>query len=179
MRLVLLIWLMALVWRVEAQIPRTVSGQFEYSGEVAADNTNRTAERATSFFNQPFMVHWDSIVHLDQPGDMIVKGTGYISVLAKHHDISTPTPIPVSLQLSIEIKKGKYRYTINHFVVDGKEGRLQYPLENKPDSVKSLVYDQLIHNTHKRVSFIIGWLKKYMKGEDGSEERFNAQSSSQ
>jgi len=169
MRPVLIIWFIALVVRVEAQIPRTVSGQFEYSGEVAAD-TVRIMERAASFFNQPFMVHWDSIVRLDQPGDMVVKGTGYINVLAKHHDISTPTPVPVSLQLSIEIKKGHYRYTVNHFVVDGKEGRLKYPLEARPDSVKPLVYDQLVHNTHKRVSFMIGWLKKYMKGEEGNNE---------
>jgi hypothetical protein len=170
MRPVLVIWFIVLVCRVEGQIPRTISGQFEYSGDIAADNTNRVIERATSFFNQPFMVHWDSIVHLDQPGDMMVKGTGYINVPAKHHDISTPTPIPVTLQLSIEIKKGHYRYTVNHFVVDNKEGRRQYPLEEKPDSVKSLVYDQLIHNTHKRVSFMIGWLKKYMKGDEGNNE---------
>lgn len=157
---------MVLVCSAEAQIPRTTSGQFEYSGEIAADNAALTVERARTFFNQPFLVHWDSIARTGQTENTMVTGTGYITVKAKQHGISTPSPVPVSLQMCIEVKDGHYRYTINHFVVDAKEGRTPYRLEDKPNSVKSLVYHQVLQNTHKRISFVIGWLKRYMKGDE-------------
>lgn len=166
MRPVIAICFLVLVCRAEGQIPRDISGQFEYTGEIMTDNSPRLIERARAFFNQPFMVHWDSVRRIDQPHDMLVSGTGYITVRAKQHGISTPSPIPVSLHLSIEVKNGHYSYTVNHFVVDGREGGLQYPLEEKPDSVKAMVYDQLLQSTHKRVSFMIGWLKRYMKGDE-------------
>jgi hypothetical protein len=70
------------------------------------------------------------------------------------------------LRMRIEILNGHYRYTIDHFEVIDKKGNLQYALEEKPGSVKSLVYDQLLQNTHKRVSFVIGWLKRYMKEDE-------------
>jgi len=151
---------------VKGQIPRTNSGQFEYTGEIIAENIPRIMEKARSFFNQPFLVHWDSIAREDQSENMEVTGTGHITVKAKQRGLSMPSPIPVSLRLKIEIRNGHYRYTINHFVVNGKDGGIRFPLEDKPDSVKSILYDQLIQNTHKRVSFMIGWLKKYMKGEE-------------
>ena len=68
--------------------------------------------------------------------------------------------------MSIEIVNGRYRYSISHFEVLDKEGRVQYALEDKPEKVKLFAYDQLLQNTHKRVSFVIGWLKRYMKEED-------------
>jgi hypothetical protein len=158
--------LLVLLPGVKGQIPRTNSGQFEYTGEIITENTPRVIERARSFFNQPFLVHWDSIAREERPENMQVTGTGHITVKAKQRGLQMPSPIPVSLCMKIEIRNGHYRYTINHFVVNSKNGGAHFPLEYKPDSVKSIVYDQLIQNTHKRVSFMIGWLKKYMKGEE-------------
>jgi len=152
-----------LVSNAVAQIPRSTAGQFQYYGEMLAENTPHTIERAKSFFNQPFLVHWDTVASKQQPANMVITGKGYISVKAKLHDIGTPSFVPVGLHMSIEILNGHYRYTINHFEVIDKEGNSQYPLEDKPESVKSLVYDQLLQNTHKRISFMIGWLKRYMK----------------
>ncbi|THU40676.1 hypothetical protein FAM09_00750 [Niastella caeni] len=167
MRPVLVIWLnIVLVSTAVSQIPRANSGQFQYYGEVVAENTAHSMERAKSFFNQPFLVHWDSVARVEKPANMLVKGIGYINVKAKQHGLSTPSFVPVSLHFSIEIINGRYRYTVNHFEVIDKEGKPQYPLEDKPAKVKSLVYDQLLQNTHKRVSFVIGWLKRYMKGEE-------------
>lgn len=151
------------VGNVKGQLPRAVSGQFEYTGEIAAENTTLVMEKARSFFNQPFLVHWDSVA---RAGNMMVTGIGHITVKAKQRKLSLPSPIPVSLRMVIEVKNGHYRYTINNFVVDGKNGHAHYRLEEKPRSVKSIVYYQLLQNTHKRMSFVIGWLKKYMKGEE-------------
>jgi hypothetical protein len=158
--------LLVLVHIVNAQIPRTTAGVFEYSGEFAADNMPQVMERATSFFNQPFLVHWDSVAQERQVQHIRVIGSGHILVKAKHHEISTPSEVPVFLQMVIEVKNGRYRYTINHFVVNEKDGSIPYRLENKPDSVKAIVYDQLLQKTHKRITFVIGWLRKYMKDED-------------
>jgi hypothetical protein len=148
------------------QIPRTTSGQFQYYGEVVTENTTHSREKAKSFFNQPFLVHWDTVAHLEQPAKTLLTGIGYINIRAKQHGISVPTIVPVSLHMSIEIVKGRYRYTVNHFEVIDKEGQSHYRLEDKPETVKSIAYDQLLQNTHKRVSFVIGWLKRYMKGEE-------------
>jgi len=157
---------LVLISVANAQIPRTTAGLFEYSGEFAADNTQRVMERARSFFNQPFLVHWDSIIQVQQSEATRFTGTGYITVRAKHHGLATPSPVPVSLQMIIEVKNGRYRYIINHFVVNEKEGTVHFGLENKPAVIKSIVYDQLIQNTHKKMSFVIGWLRRYMKGEE-------------
>lgn len=166
MRPLLIIWLsMVVVSKAIGQIPRTTSGEFRYYGEVVAENTPHSMERAKSFFNQPFLVHWDTVAHREQPANLLVSGKGYINVRAKLHGISTPSLVPVGLHMSIEIVNGRYRYTINHFEVMDKQGNPQYALEDKPEKVKTLVYDQLLQNTHKRVSFVIGWFKKYMKEE--------------
>jgi hypothetical protein len=157
---------MLLVSDAIGQIPRTTSGQFQYFGEIVAENTAHSMERAKTFFNQPFLVHWDTVARVERPSNLVVSGKGYINVRAKQHGISTPSIVPVALQMSIEIVNGRYRYTINRFEVIDKEGRLQYPLEDKPGKVRSIAYDQLLQNTHKRISFVIAWLKKYMKGEE-------------
>lgn len=164
--LIVICSLLVLLAGVQGQIPRAISGQFEYTGEIIAENIPRVMEKARSFFNQPFLVHWDSIAREEKPENLQVTGTGHITVKAKQRGLSMPSPIPVSLCMKIEIRNGHYRYTINHFVVNAKDGGIHFPLEDKPNSVKSIVYDQLIQNTHKRVSFMIGWLKKYMKGEE-------------
>jgi hypothetical protein len=167
MRAFLLIGLfIVLVSNTIGQIPRATTGQFQYYGEIVAENTSHSIERAKSFFNQPFLVHWDTVARVEQPANLLVSGKGYIHVKAKQHGISTPSFVPVALHMSIEIINGRYRYTINHFEVIDKEGNPQYPLEDKPKTVKSIVYYQLLQNTHKRVSFVIGWLKRHMKGEE-------------
>ncbi|OQP62336.1 hypothetical protein A3860_28650 [Niastella vici] len=168
MRPVLIIWLsIASITDVAVgQIPRTTSGQFQYYGEVVSENSAHSMERAKSFFNQPFLVHWDTVAHVEQPANLLLTGKGYINVRAKLHGVSVPSIIPVALHMSIEIMDGHYRYMINHFEVIDKEGKLQYHLEDKPETIKSIAYDQLLQNTHKRVSFVIGWLKKYMKGDE-------------
>jgi hypothetical protein len=155
-----------LVSNAVAQIPRTTAGQFQYYGEILAENTTHSIERARSFFNQPFLVHWDTVASVERPANLILTCKGYINVKAKLHDIGTPSDVPVGLHMSIEIMNGHYRYTIDHFEVIDKERNSQYALEDKPESVKSLVYYQLLKNTHKQVSFVIGWLKRYMKEDE-------------
>lgn len=162
----MIIWLsIGLVSVAFGQIPRATSGDFQYYGEIVAENTPHIMAKAKSFFNQPFLVHWDTVARREQPANLLVSGKGYIQVRAKLHGVGTPSLVPVGLHLSIEIINGRYRYTVNHFEVMDKAGKPQYALEDKPDTVKSLVYDQLLQNTHKRVTFVIGWLKKYMKDE--------------
>lgn len=163
MRIVLFL-IIVLVGRAGAQIPRTHSGMFEYSGEVSGGDTPLMTEKARSFFNQPFLVHWDSIARTELSGGTRVTGAGYITVRARRHRISLPGEVPVSLQLSIEVKEGRYRYTVNRFTVE-KESQDKFPLEEKPDSVKSMEYIQVLEKTHRHVSFVIGWLKRYMAGQ--------------
>ena len=151
---------MMLVTGTEGQIPRTTSGHFEYTGEMIADNMPIAMEKARAFFNQPFLVHWDTVA---QAGNILVTGRGHINVKAKQHGLSIPSLVPVSLQFSIEVQNGHYNYRVNHFVVDSKAYNLSFPLEDKPDGLRSTVYDQLLQNTHKRVSSVIGWLKRYME----------------
>jgi hypothetical protein len=52
---------MVLVSKAIGQIPRATSGEFQYYGEIVAENTSHSMERAKSFFNQPFLVHWDTV----------------------------------------------------------------------------------------------------------------------
>jgi hypothetical protein len=143
-----------------AQIPRTTAGLFEYSGEVSGGNTSQMKEKAQAFFNQPFLVHWDSIARSEHEGNTLVTGAGYITIAAKKHSVGLPSEVPVSLQFSIEVKEGRYKYTINHFRIE------QFALEQKPDSIKSLAYHQLLERTHKRMTFVIGWMKRYMHGQE-------------
>jgi hypothetical protein len=147
---------------VTAQIPRTKSGQFEYSGEVSGVNAHLIKEKAARFFNQPFLVHWDSIAR-DAHGNRVL-GTGYITVRAKQHAVGFPSEVNVFMQFEIEVLDGGYRYKVSHFMVEQPDAR-NFPLETKPATVKRMAYDQLKHKTHERVSFIIGWLKKYMQEE--------------
>jgi hypothetical protein len=154
-----------LVVEAKAQIPRDKAGLFEYSGEVSGGNTPKMAERARKFFNQPFLVHWDSVAHTGQGNSTCFTGTGYITVRAKQHSIALPGEVPVSLQFSIEVKNGHYHYTVNRFKVE-KQSLITFPLEEKPDSINSIVYDQLLQKTHQRVSYVIGYLKRYMEGNE-------------
>jgi hypothetical protein len=155
--------LIILVFEAEAQIPRSKTGLFEYTGEVSGGDTPLMIERARKFFNQPFLVHWDSVAHVDQGGGTRITGTGYITVRAKQHSIGLPGEVPVSLQFIIEVKNGRYRYIVNRFKVEN-QAPPAFPLEEKPDSINSLIYDQLLQRTHKRITYVIGYLKRYMVG---------------
>jgi hypothetical protein len=161
----LLILLLAL-WAggAAAQIPRTQSGQYEYSGEVSGIKASLLKERASRFFNQPFLVHWDSAVKtLD--GNRY-RGKGYVTVQTRRHSVGLPTTVKVYLLFELDLSGDSYKYKMSHFRVAQTKGP-NFPLETKPDSIKRLVYDQLKHKTHERVTAVIGWLKKYMRGEEG------------
>ncbi|OQP52070.1 hypothetical protein A4H97_26005 [Niastella yeongjuensis] len=148
-----------------AQIPRSSTGQFQYYGEILAENTDYTIARAKSFFNQPFLVHWDTVASVKQLANVVISGKGYITIKAKLHDIGTPSIVPVGLHMSIEIVDGHYRYIVNHFEVIDKEHNSHYPLEDKPEIVKSLAYQQLLQKTHKWMSFVIGFMKHHLQEE--------------
>ena len=82
MRPVILIWLsMVLVCNALGQIPRGSTGQFQYYGEVVTENAAHSMERAKSFFNQPFLVHWDTVARVEQPsnffGPVFTSAAGY------------------------------------------------------------------------------------------------------
>ena len=161
MRYLLIIILLTGI-EAKSQLPRNSSGQFEYSQKITTDlpTVQVLKQKARRFFNQPFLIHWDSVAVSDE-GD-IVTGQGYINVRAKHHGLSVGRQIPISLQLTIEINDSCYSYTFNHFSVNKPQQQWHFPLEEKPDEVKSMTYDQMLRNTHDRVSFVIGWLKGYM-----------------
>lgn len=151
-----------------AQIPRSQSGLFEYSSNVTVGGSaSKLLEaKAAKFFDQPFLVHWDSVYRQQGSGNLIMKGRGYVDVRAKLRSVAAPRNIPVSLEFTLEVGKNGYRYTWNHFEVDWMEEGINFEFEKKPDSLKQITYDQLLQKTHKRVSAVIGYLKSFMKGEE-------------
>ena len=66
----------------------------------------------------------------------------------------------------LEVSDSSYSYTINRFEVQLKDTALRFPIENKPPFVSSIFYDQVLQKTHKRMSFVIGWMKRYFAGEE-------------
>jgi hypothetical protein len=158
-------WILILiVIRAEGQMPRNASGLYEYSYDVTVTPESKPflKERARSFFNQPFLVHWDSVATGSHNGNTVITGRGYMNVRAKYHSFAVPRLVPVNMQLSIEPKDSGYRFIISRFAVNSK---YHFSLEEKPEDVKSMLYDQLLQKTRKRVSFVIGWLKRYMEGQ--------------
>lgn len=151
-----------------SQMPRNGSGLFEYTSRITVDAMTVASleEKAARFFNQPFLVHWDSIYRQDRSGNLVMKGRGYVDVKAKLHSVATPRNIPVSLEFTLEVYSGGYRYTFNNFEVDRLESGPSFEFEKKPDSLKQMTYDQLLQKTHRRMSFVTGYLKKYMRGEE-------------
>src|SRR5690349_16079110 len=114
-------WILILiVVRVEGQMPRNAAGLFEYSYEVTV--TPQSApfikERARSFFNQPFMIHWDSVANGSHNGHPVISGRGYMNVRAKYHSVAVPRIVAVNMQLSIEPKDSGYHFIISHFTVN-------------------------------------------------------------
>lgn len=151
-----------------SQMPRNGSGLFEYTSRITVEamTVETLEEKAARFFNQPFLVHWDSIYRQDKSGNLVMKGRGYVDVKAKLHSVATPRNIPVSLEFTLEVYDGGYRYTFNNFEVDRLENGPSFEFEKKPDSLKQMTYDQLLQKTHRRISFVTGYLKKYMRGEE-------------
>ncbi len=145
-----------------AQIPRNSSGLLEYTHDIQVNASTNAGlkERARTFFNQPFLVHWTS-VSADSVSGTLVTGKGYLDIHIKNH-YSSKRAIPVLLQLSIEVRGNSYRYIINHFTVNFKNAGLVFPLEEKPAAVESTTYDRLLKKTHERMGFIIDWLKRHM-----------------
>jgi hypothetical protein len=145
--------------KAPAQIPRNGSGVFEYAHEVTIASGQALTEKARKFFNQPFLIHWDSVLVNGEQ----VTGMGYINVRAKSHGLGTGRNIPVSLQLDIAVSDKGYSYNFHRFAVNKSTVKYQFALEEKPDAVKPSTYDQLLRSTHDRVSFVIGYLKRYME----------------
>jgi hypothetical protein len=151
--------------QASAQIPRNNAGTFEYSHEISAGPVSDVLlkDRAKSFFNQPFLVHWTSISP-DDTARGIFQGEGYLDIHVKNH-YASKRAILVLLQLSIQIKEGSFRYTINRLSVNNKAAAISYPLEEKPETVESATYDRLLKKTHERISFVIDWLKRHMEDQ--------------
>jgi hypothetical protein len=152
-----------------AQIPRNQSGLYEYSRKVTVDDAAAAKlleEKATRFFNQPFLVHWDSVYREQGKENLVMKGIGYVDVRAKLRHVAAPRNIPVSFEFTLEVVEGGYHYTWNHFEVDRLQEGPHFEFEKKPDSLKQITYDQLLNKTHKRISFVTGYLKRFMKGEE-------------
>jgi len=152
-----------------AQIPRNQSGLFEYSHKVTVDDaaTAKLLElKAAQFFNQPFLVHWDSIYRDKSENSLIIKGRGYVDVRAKLRSVATSRIIPVSLEFTLEIDESGYRYTWKNFEVDWAENGMNFEFEKKPESVKQITYDQVLNRTYKRISYVTGYLKRFMSGEE-------------
>jgi hypothetical protein len=165
----LLCLLLLIVVGAGAQIPRNQSGMFEYSRKVTVDDAATAKlleEKAAKFFNQPFLVHWDSVYRAPGTDNLVMKGKGYVDVRAKLRSVSSPRNIPVSLEFTLEVEEGGYRYTWNHFEVDRLDEGINFEFEKKPGSLKQITYDQLLNKTHKRISYVTGYLKRFMKGED-------------
>lgn len=152
-----------------AQIPRNQSGLFEYSHKITVDDVAAAKlleKKAAGFFNQPFLVHWDSISREESSDKLVMKGKGYVEVRAKLRHVAAPRNIPVSLEFTLEVVDGSYSYTWNHFEVDRLPEGINFEFEKKPDSLKQITYDQLLQKTHQRISYVTGYLKRYMKGEE-------------
>ena len=152
-----------------AQIPRNESGFYEYSSKITVDNGAGRAlmlDKARKFFNQPFLVHWDSVYY--QPGteDLVMIGKGYVDVRAKLHVIAATRSIPVSFDFTLEVYEDGYSYTWNNFEVNNPDNGIYFEFEKKPDSLKQITYDQVLLKTHKRISFVTGYLKRFMKGDE-------------
>jgi hypothetical protein len=158
--------LILLAGQASAQIPRNNAGAFEYSHEISIGTTSDILlkDRAKTFFNQPFLVHWTNVYSNDTSKGYF-QGEGYVDIHVKNH-YTPKRAILVLLQLSIQIKDGSFRYTINRLSVNNKAEAITFPLEEKPDTVESATYDRVLKKTHQRLTFVIDWLKRHMEEEE-------------
>jgi hypothetical protein len=159
---VLLLWSAA----AAAQLPRNEEGLFELSQTIHVNRAapDQLSKRARSFFDQPFLVHWDTVYQVPGAAHLIMKGEGYVDIRAKLRSIGSTRKVPVWFEFTLQVNENAYRYTINHFVVWKSVPDNSFPFEQRPESVRETVYDQLLQKTQKRISFITGWLKRYMDG---------------
>jgi hypothetical protein len=149
----------------QAQVPRNASGQYEYASNITVSTpVEQLGKKAKKFFNKPFLVHWDSIGTPSIVNNItVVKARGHIDVDARQWSIFSYREIAVSLDALIEVKNGGYHYSFSNFVVNKTPGASAFRLEQRPEAVRQMIYDQLLRKTHERISYVVGWLKNYME----------------
>ena len=146
---------------VQAQPPRNDLDQFEYSQQLSVNASDSTlSRRAHNFFKLPFIVHWDSVAFVDASN----TGKGNIRIRINHWLSSFV--VPVDLKVEIAIVPGGYRYSIRHFEANRPNTKYQFPLEQKPQAINGVIYEQLVQKTHGYISSAISYLKRYMAGEE-------------
>jgi hypothetical protein len=145
---------------VAAQLPRNELDQYEYSAEISLNASDSVlTQRVRTFFRQPFIVHWDSVAFVDAAH----TAKGHI-MLRINHWFSGFT-VPIALKLEIDVLSNGYRYSVRHLEADKKNSVYLFPLEQKPEAVNSVIYEQLLQKTHRYVSSVVSLLKRYMQGE--------------
>jgi hypothetical protein len=143
-----------------AQLPRNDLDKFEYAQEITLNAPDSIlTQRARSFFRQPFIIHWDSVAFVDA----VNTGRGHIMVRINYR--LSGFQVPVDLKMEIAVRSNGYRYSIRHLEADKKDSRYLFPLEQKPQDVNGVVYEQLLQKTHRYISSVINLLKRYMEGD--------------
>jgi hypothetical protein len=144
----------------EAQLPRNALDQYEYAQEITLNAPDSILKhRSRSFFLSPFIVHWDSVAFVENTH----TAKGHIMVRV-NYKLAYLT-IPVTLKLEIELLPSGYRYSIRHLEADKKNSKYLFPLEQKPESVSLVVYEQLLQKSQRYIVSVISLLKRFMQGE--------------
>jgi hypothetical protein len=152
--------LLLLSLSAQAQPPRNDLDKFEYSQQLTVNASDSVlSRRAHEFFRLPFIVHWDSVAFVDA----VNSGKGSIRIRVNHWLSSFI--VPVDLKLEIAVVPGGYRYSIRHLEANRKGSKYQFPLEQKPEAVNGVIYEQLVQKTHQYISSVISYLKRYMSEE--------------
>lgn len=156
----LLVILLIMSAGVQAQPPRNTLDQYEYTQEISVSmDDSLLVKRAKSFFLQPFIVHWDSVAFVGP----VHTAKGHINVRVNYRLSSFV--IPIALKMELDLKASSYRYSIRHFEADKKNSKYIFPLEHKPETVNTVIYEQLIQKTHRYIGSVISMLKRYMQGD--------------
>ncbi|AXY78354.1 hypothetical protein D3H65_32100 [Paraflavitalea soli] len=144
----------------EAQLPRNTLDQYEYAQEITLNAPDSLLkQRARNFFRQPFIIHWDSVAFVEAAH----TGKGHIMMRINHW--FSGFTVPIALTLEIEVKDNGYRYSIRHLEADKKNSIYLFPLEQKPEAVNSVVYEQLLQKTQRYIGSTISMLKRFMQGD--------------
>src|SRR5687768_17812922 len=86
--------------------PYTTLFRSQYYGELVTENTAHSMERAKSFFNQPFLIHWDTVARIEQPANLLLAGRGYINVKrSEEHTSELQSRLHLVCRLLLEKKK--------------------------------------------------------------------------
>jgi len=161
----LLLWIgLFMAMPLLSQIPRNAAGQFEYAQSITQDNTpsGTLLQRAQKFFSRPMLVHWDSVYTVEKNGSSAVAGNGYVEIGLSSGLLGSRVRVP--LQYIIMPGNNSYQYSIRQMGVKSTEKGMQFPLEEKPQGMKSKHYDQLINRTHRYLQRVIGYMKREMNG---------------